>query len=506
MSDNAQMKSATATLKQYLTAPSVARRMKEVIATATMTPERLVALFFVAAGRTPELLNCTPESAIGAMIQAAADGLNPAGGPNAEAYLIPRHITYKLGNREEVRLEVVYQRGYRGMLKLARRSPQIEDIGAAVVYVGEDFRISKGPHGDIVHIPVLDGEPGAVRGAYCWWRIRGSSTIQSEWLPVTVIEKRRRRAQVPNSPAWRNDYEAMARKTAVRAAWAMLPFEDAVDLAPDADDEVLDVVDASVRDATTAAPNPKAADPVTSALDDLVARQAVAESTPAAPAAPPAPAAATPPATEPKPRRPRAKADPVAPPVASPAPAAPPAATPAAEAPSAAAQSSPPPTATAPAGPKLSGYEIDKGPELGTPIERCSKPVLMAWLERQTTDLVNGVPGASLRVRAGQDVLADVTPRPAPDKAAGPLADPPSKEVTTTRRSGYTITQGTGAGKALEDATERELSLFADYMETQIRVESPAPAAQALYVAVHAEIDRRMKLERDRVGAQRPLI
>ena len=70
---------------------------------SVITPERFTRMVFTALSSTPKLQQCTPQSFLGAMMQAAQLGLEP-NTPIGQAYLIP------YGNSCQ------FQLGYKGLL------------------------------------------------------------------------------------------------------------------------------------------------------------------------------------------------------------------------------------------------------------------------------------------------------------------------------------------------------------------------------------------------------
>src|SRR5262245_29341353 len=84
-----------------------------------MSADRMLRVAMTSVQRNPLLLDCTPVSLVGAIIQSSQLGLEPDG-ELGEAYLIPYRNNKKGGQRE-----VQFQTGYKGLLKLARNSGAI---------------------------------------------------------------------------------------------------------------------------------------------------------------------------------------------------------------------------------------------------------------------------------------------------------------------------------------------------------------------------------------------
>ena len=94
---------------------------------------------------TPTLLDCTPESFAGAVLQCAALGLEP--GVLGQMYLIPFRNT----KRGTVECQVIA--GYKGLLVLARRSGQILTIDPVIVHARDRFHVERGTTPKITHRP-----------------------------------------------------------------------------------------------------------------------------------------------------------------------------------------------------------------------------------------------------------------------------------------------------------------------------------------------------------------
>jgi recombination protein RecT len=191
---------------------------------STVDPTRFSRLVLTAIKATPELMRCfsSPQgetSVLLAAMQAAAIGLEPNTALQ-ECWLLPRQIK----GTWECQLSI----GYRGYLKLARRSGTLSTCFAEVVHEHDEFHWSRGLVSDeFVHVPA-DGDRGRLTHAYAIARFRdgGYSFVV---LSETDIEKRRNMSDSwksdrarPYSP-WTKWTEAMWRKSAIRA---LLPYLD----------------------------------------------------------------------------------------------------------------------------------------------------------------------------------------------------------------------------------------------------------------------------------------
>lgn len=118
-----------------------------------ITPERMMRVAQNAMSRNPKLLTCTRSSLMNAVMTASEFGLE-VNTPLGLAYIIP----YKN--------DATFQIGYQGLLMLCRRSAIVENIIVEAVHEKDEFRITKGLHPDIYHVPNMTSEPGRRIGIY----------------------------------------------------------------------------------------------------------------------------------------------------------------------------------------------------------------------------------------------------------------------------------------------------------------------------------------------------
>lgn len=176
-----------------------------------VTPERIIKVALVAAVNNPALLNCSRESVLQSVMQAATLGLDP-GGPLGSAYLVP------YGNK------CTLIPGYRGFIDLARRSGEIVSINAEVVYKADKFVYRKGVAPVLEHEPALFDElrDEDIVGAYMIAHLKGGG-LHIEFMNRGQIEKVRRSSKSGGSGPWRDHFPEMCRKTVVRRGFKYLP-------------------------------------------------------------------------------------------------------------------------------------------------------------------------------------------------------------------------------------------------------------------------------------------
>lgn len=209
--------------------PELARALPEQIGV-----ERFTRTVLTEIRRTPKLLECSPESLLGAMMWAAQLGLEP--GPLGQVYLVP------------FKRQVEFIVGYRGYVDLAYRSGVVKDVNAALVHDGDAFHYEYGTTPKLKHVPLGPAGERDIEAAYAVARLKTGGTVfaviyEDDWT-------RARKASASGSKGagpWIEHLGAMIRKTAVRRLEPMLPKSPLFAQALERDEtpaEPLDVVSA----------------------------------------------------------------------------------------------------------------------------------------------------------------------------------------------------------------------------------------------------------------------
>lgn len=196
-------------------AMSVFRDNEDAIA-SLLGPQNAVTLakVWLYCARTSEKLReCSPGSLASALMTCAELRLFP--GRLGHVYFLP------FGN------ECTPIVGYKGYLELARRSGEILEMVAGVVYRDELksglVKLSRVPA--IIEHPFIPSdakrEDADIVAAYCLIRTKDGGSY-CEILDRWQIEERRQRSPSKNSShsPWKSDYARMARKSAIRALMA----------------------------------------------------------------------------------------------------------------------------------------------------------------------------------------------------------------------------------------------------------------------------------------------
>lgn len=179
-----------------------------------MRPEELFSIAVAAVSKTPRLLECTQESLVKSLTDAARLGLRPDG-LLSEGWLVPRW------NRSLRRYEAQFQTGYRGLEMLMRRAGA-RKVETRIVYEGEPFRVTYGFAPNIEHEPRFDIERTDERITHFYaWAVQGNGEIVFEVMTAAEVWKIRdthgpRDKDGKLTGPWITDAPEMGRKTALR--------------------------------------------------------------------------------------------------------------------------------------------------------------------------------------------------------------------------------------------------------------------------------------------------
>jgi len=218
-------KQTGATLKDFLESPAVRAKLAEV-ASAALKPEDLIRMTLVASSRSPDLLKCSRESILRALLDAAALGIQP-GGLLGRGYLIPR------ANRKTNVVECCFDPGVRGLIDIARRSGQVKRIEAHVVHERDSFVVERTPLTTIRHVPSEADDPGPIRAAYAVAEFTGGE-LQIEIVWQRDLAKIRKLGS--NAGPWASWPDEMSKKTAIRRLCKYLPYDPMLERAMAASD------------------------------------------------------------------------------------------------------------------------------------------------------------------------------------------------------------------------------------------------------------------------------
>lgn len=115
--------------------------------------------------------------------------------------------------------------GYLGLMEMAYRSGKVKSFAAHCIYESEIDSVSiKRLNGryEVEHPFSFKPTSGKVVAVYATAEVDGIGPITSV-MRIDEVEKIRKRSACPNSPAWKNDTEAMYKKTVIKQLCKFLP-------------------------------------------------------------------------------------------------------------------------------------------------------------------------------------------------------------------------------------------------------------------------------------------
>lgn len=158
--------------------------------------------------RGEALRKCSPESIYLGLLACAVTGLEP-GALKGEAYLVP------------FKGEATFMVGYRGIIKMARRSRGVAAIWSNVVYEGDEFEVDLGSANRIVHRPRLGSRGEKIIAAYAIARMANGQD-EIELMDDADLDAVKKAGQ--GGPAWKDWGDQMMRKSPIRRLGKRLPL------------------------------------------------------------------------------------------------------------------------------------------------------------------------------------------------------------------------------------------------------------------------------------------
>lgn len=183
--------------------------------------DRLLRVAMTSIQKNPKLLDATPTSLIGAVMECAQLGLEPDG-LLGHAYLVP--FKNKKSDGQWV-TEVTLIPGYKGLYKLVRNSGELSTVTAEVVYRQDQFTVVKGLDPKLEHVPAEDVQEVSnedIRAFYAVARLKDGG-VQFVLLWKWQVDAIRSRSKAKDSGPWVTDYVEMGKKTALRQLAKLLP-------------------------------------------------------------------------------------------------------------------------------------------------------------------------------------------------------------------------------------------------------------------------------------------
>lgn len=202
-------------MKQWIKTmePQIAKALPTVI-----TAERFTRMALTAISTNPKLASCTPQSFMGALMNAAQLGLEP-NTPLGQAYLIP----FKNGKTGD--LETQFQIGYKGLIDLAHRSGEFTNIYAKEVYEKDEFDYEFGLEPNLVHKPYTGEDRGKVIFYYAIYKLVNGGFGFEVMSVSDVTAHAKKFSQSFNNGPWRTNFDEMAKKTALKKVLKYAPIK-----------------------------------------------------------------------------------------------------------------------------------------------------------------------------------------------------------------------------------------------------------------------------------------
>ena len=205
---------------------------------SVITPERFTRIALTAYSRNEKLQECTPESFLGSMMQAAQLGVEP-NTPLGQAYLIPY--------RNKGVMEVQFQLGYRGMIDLAYRSGEVQNIQAHEVYENDTFEYELGLNPKLRHVPALK-DRGNVILYYAVFKLTNGGVGFEVMSKEDVEAFAKKKSKTYGTGPWQSDFDAMAKKTLVKRLLKFAPLKSDFVRAVTADETIKSGISENMAD------------------------------------------------------------------------------------------------------------------------------------------------------------------------------------------------------------------------------------------------------------------
>lgn len=191
--------------------PEIKNALPEVI-----TPERFTRMALNTLNNNVKLRDCSPVTFLAAMMNAAQLGLEP-NTQLGQAYLIPY--------RNHGKMECQFQIGYKGLIDLVYRNPNIQTVQAQCVYENDTFEYELGLEPKLIHKPALT-DRGSLILVYALWKAENGGYGFEVMSKDDIDAHARRYSQSYNSSSspWKSNFEEMAKKTVIKKCLKYAPL------------------------------------------------------------------------------------------------------------------------------------------------------------------------------------------------------------------------------------------------------------------------------------------
>ena len=179
-----------------------------------MTADRFARIALTLYNSNELFYSADTKSFLACLMQSAQSGLEP-NTVLGEAYIVP----YK--NNKQGTIEVSFQLGYKGLLKLAHNSGQFEAIYAHEVREGDRFEYSYGLNKDLIHVPA-DIPSNKVTHYYAVYKLKNGGFDFVVWSKERVEQHAKTfskqytyKGAINNNSIWAKNFDSMAKKTVI---------------------------------------------------------------------------------------------------------------------------------------------------------------------------------------------------------------------------------------------------------------------------------------------------
>lgn len=196
-----------------------------------MSPERFMRIALSALNTTPKLAECTQMSFLAALMNAAQLGLEP-NTPLGQAYLIPYNNKGKM--------ECQFQIGYKGLIDLVYRNPQVQTLQAQVVFENDEFDYELGLTPKLFHHPTL-GDRGELKCFYALFKMENGGygfEVMSKMSDIDVYAKKYSKAFDSEYSPWKTNYIEMSKKTVIKKVLKYAPIRTDIQKAVSMDESI----------------------------------------------------------------------------------------------------------------------------------------------------------------------------------------------------------------------------------------------------------------------------
>ena len=205
-----------------------------------MTIDRFLRIAYTAFRLNPKVADCTQQSIMGALLQAAQLGLEP--NTEGQAYIIPYTNTKYINGKKTFVTEAQFQIGYKGYIALFYRHGAAQVIDMHTVYENDKFEYAYGSQPYLKHCPAIK-DRGKVIAYYAIAILNNGGSVFKVMSKDECIEHGKTHSKCfitkkwddaakayydvephfdPNSP-WAKDLNAMCKKTVLIQLAKLLP-------------------------------------------------------------------------------------------------------------------------------------------------------------------------------------------------------------------------------------------------------------------------------------------